>query len=299
MGVDLGEAACLTSGQQSGGRMAEVDGVEVTGERQDRFDEVLTPEALGLLARLHREFDGRRRQLLAARQDRYAQLAAGGTLGFLPETADVRADPSWRVAEPAPGLVDRRVEITGPTERKMTINALNSGAKVWLADFEDANTPHWANVVSGHLNLATRWTAPSTSRPAARSTGCGDRAGHHRGPPARLAPAGEARAGRRRADVRQPGRLRPVPGPLRVQAARRRRRSVLLPAEDGEPPRGPAVERRLRRRPGAAGHPPGHHPGDRADRDLPGRVRDGRRSSTSCASTRPGSTPAAGTTCSR
>jgi malate synthase len=133
--------------------MAELDGVEVTGPRQDRFDEVLTPEALSLLARLHRKFDGRRRQLLAARQDRYEQLAAGGTLGFLPETKDVREDPSWRVAEPASGLVDRRVEITGPTERKMTINALNSGAKVWLADLEDANTPHWANVVTAHLNL--------------------------------------------------------------------------------------------------------------------------------------------------
>jgi malate synthase len=133
--------------------MAEVDGVEITGPRQDRYDEVLTPQALSLLARLHREFDGRRRQLLAARQERYSQLAAGGTLGFLPETKDVREDRTWRVADPAPGLVDRRVEITGPTERKMTVNALNSGAKVWLADLEDANTPHWDNVVSAHLNL--------------------------------------------------------------------------------------------------------------------------------------------------
>src|SRR5829696_123727 len=133
--------------------MAEVDGVEVRGPEVDRADEVLTPAALGLLARLHREFDGRRRQLLAARQERYEQLAAGGTLGFLPETKEIREDPTWRVADPAPGLVDRRVEITGPTERKMTINALNSGAKVWLADLEDANTPHWANVVSAHLNL--------------------------------------------------------------------------------------------------------------------------------------------------
>src|SRR5215212_3144741 len=133
--------------------MAEVDGVEITGPSQDRYDEVLTAEALSLLARLQREFGGRRRQLLAARQDRYEQLAAGGTLGFLPETKDVREDLSWRVADPAPGLVDRRVEITGPTERKMTINALNSGAKVWLADQEDANTPHWGNVVQGPLNL--------------------------------------------------------------------------------------------------------------------------------------------------
>ncbi len=128
-------------------------GVEIAAPVEDRVDEVLTPAALGLLARLHREFDGRRRELLAARDRRYAELAAGGTLGFLPETKDVREDPSWRVAEPAAGLLDRRVEITGPTDRKMTINALNSGAKVWLADFEDANTPLWHNVISGQLNL--------------------------------------------------------------------------------------------------------------------------------------------------
>ena len=129
------------------------DGVTVTGTPGERYGEVLTDRALSLLARLHREFDGRRRQLLDARQERSAQLAAGATLGFLPETKDVREDPSWRVAPPAPGLVDRRVEITGPTDRKMTVNALNSGARVWLADQEDANTPHWGNVVQGPLNL--------------------------------------------------------------------------------------------------------------------------------------------------
>src|SRR5260221_3498395 len=74
-------------------------------------------------------------------------------MDFIPETAPVLNDDSWRVADPAPGLVDRRVEITGPTDRKMTINALNSSAKVWLADFEDANTPLWENMVGGQLNL--------------------------------------------------------------------------------------------------------------------------------------------------
>jgi malate synthase len=133
--------------------LGSADGVTVTGAPEDRYGEVLSDRALELIALLHRTFDGRRRQLLDARQERYAQLAAGGTLGFLAETKDVREDPSWRVAEPAAGLVDRRVEITGPTEKKMTINALNSGAKVWLADQEDANTPHWGNVVQGPLNL--------------------------------------------------------------------------------------------------------------------------------------------------
>ena len=128
-------------------------GVETVGEADDLAREVLTDPALGLVARLHREFDGRRRQLLAARADRYAELAAGGTFGFLPETKDVREDPAWQVAPPAPGLEDRRVEITGPTDRKMTVNALNSGAKVWLADFEDANTPQWPAVLGGQRNL--------------------------------------------------------------------------------------------------------------------------------------------------
>ena len=129
------------------------DGLEITGAMGDRFDEILTPRALELVALLHREFDGRRRELLEHRSERMADLAAGGTLGFLPDTREVREDDSWRVAEPAPGLVDRRVEITGPTDRKMTINALNSGAKVWLADHEDANTPLWENVIGGQLNL--------------------------------------------------------------------------------------------------------------------------------------------------
>ncbi|WP_432843960.1 malate synthase A [Dactylosporangium sp. CA-092794] len=120
---------------------------------QDRYDEILTPAALSFLAELHHRFEPTRRELLAARERRYAELAAGGSLGFLAETKDVREDDSWRVAPPAPGLVDRRAEITGPTERKMTINALNSGARVWLADLEDANTPLWQNIIDGQLNL--------------------------------------------------------------------------------------------------------------------------------------------------
>jgi malate synthase len=119
----------------------------------DRYDEVLTDEALEFLAGLHRAFDGRRRELLDQRKARDADLAAGGTLDFLAETKDVREDDSWQVAPHAPGLVDRRCEITGPTDRKMTINALNSGARVWLADLEDANTPLWQNMVEGQLNL--------------------------------------------------------------------------------------------------------------------------------------------------
>ncbi|HEX6499825.1 MAG TPA: malate synthase A [Micromonosporaceae bacterium] len=127
-------------------------GVEIRGPIRDRYDAILTPDALRFLADLQRSFGARREELLARRQDRQRDLMAGGTLDFLPETKDVR-EGQWQVPPPAPGLVDRRVEITGPTERKMTINALNSGAKVWLADFEDANTPLWDNMVTGQLNL--------------------------------------------------------------------------------------------------------------------------------------------------
>jgi len=131
----------------------ETEGVEITGKPGDRYDEILTPEALGLVAALQRELGGRRAEILAARAGRQDELSAGAMLDFLPATRAIREDRSWRVAAPAPGLVDRRVEITGPTDKKMTINALNSGAKVWLADFEDANTPLWDNMVTGQLNL--------------------------------------------------------------------------------------------------------------------------------------------------
>ena len=133
--------------------MSNADDARVIGPMHERYDEVLTPEALGLMGALHREFDDRRRELLALRVERAAQRAAGGVFDFLTETQAIREDTTWRVAAPAPGLVDRRVEITGPTDAKMTINALNSGAKVWLADHEDANTPLWENVIQGQLNL--------------------------------------------------------------------------------------------------------------------------------------------------
>ena len=129
------------------------EGIQVDGPVKDRYEEILTPGAMDLVAQLHRELGSRRTELLGARAARQLELSAGATLDFLPDTAHIRADRGWHVVPPAPGLVDRRVEITGPTDRKMTINALNSGAKVWLADFEDANTPLWDNMVTGQLNL--------------------------------------------------------------------------------------------------------------------------------------------------
>ena len=114
--------------------------------------EILSEQAVAFVAELHRRFAPRRNELLARRAERRAEVARTGRLDFLPETAEIRAG-DWTVPPAPADLTDRRVEITGPTERKMTINALNSGAKVWLADLEDANTPHWVNVVDGQQNL--------------------------------------------------------------------------------------------------------------------------------------------------
>jgi malate synthase len=124
-------------------------GVQLTEPPSAHAQEVLTPDALGFLAHLHRAFDTRRRELLGARSVRQAQLDAGSAPDFLPETAQIREDPEWRVAPAPADLTDRRVEITGPVEPKMMINALNSGARVFMADFEDALSPTWENVLTG------------------------------------------------------------------------------------------------------------------------------------------------------
>ncbi|MEW2448057.1 malate synthase A [Streptomyces parvulus] len=129
----------------------------VDAESLPRQEEVLTDAALAFVAELHRRFTPRRDELLARRAERRAEIARTSTLDFLPETAAVREDDSWRVAPAPAALQDRRVEITGPTDRKMTINALNSGAKVWLADFEDASAPTWENVIGGQLNLTAAY----------------------------------------------------------------------------------------------------------------------------------------------
>ncbi|HST25727.1 MAG TPA: malate synthase A [Gaiellaceae bacterium] len=127
-----------------------MDGVEILAARDGR---VLTDEALSFVAGLHRDFNPERTRLLAARVERMERLAAGELPDFLPETAEIRSDPDWRVAETPADLQDRRVEITGPVDRKMVINALNSGAKVFMADFEDANSPTWGNCVEGQGNM--------------------------------------------------------------------------------------------------------------------------------------------------
>ena len=126
--------------------------VRVTGGDVPGSERVLTPDALDFLGGLAREFEPRRQEILAARRDRAARLAAGERLDFLPETAAIR-QADWSVAPAPADLNDRRVEITGPAEPKMTINASNSGARVFMADFEDALSPTWANIVSGQAAL--------------------------------------------------------------------------------------------------------------------------------------------------
>jgi malate synthase len=114
--------------------------------------EILSPAAIAFLSELHGRFEPRRQALLQARRDRDAHLRRGGTLDFLPETREVR-EGDWHVAAPRADYADRRVEITGPTDRKLVINALNSGARGFMADFEDANAPTWTNQITGQANL--------------------------------------------------------------------------------------------------------------------------------------------------
>ena len=140
--------------------------VKVLGAYSSEYAEILTPSALAFVAELHRHFEGRRRGVLARRAERQLEFEAGKLPDFLPETENIRTK-DWTVAPVPADLRDRRVEITGPVERKMIINALNSGAKVFMADLEDSNAPTWDNVIQGQINLrdAVRRTI-SLSTPA-------------------------------------------------------------------------------------------------------------------------------------
>lgn len=144
--------------------MSPPQGARITGALTESARRVLTDEAMAFVVSLQRRFNPTRLELLDSRQKRAADLDRGGVPGFLPETADIRKK-DWRVASAPRDLDDRRVEITGPVERKMMINALNSGASVFMADFEDSLTPTWANVVDGQINLmaAVRRTLEFTS----------------------------------------------------------------------------------------------------------------------------------------
>ncbi len=145
MSVDL---AARPAVELKGAALSLVDG---------RAAEILTPEALAFLAELHRRFNDRRLELLALRDERQTRFDSGAMPDFSAATAEIRAG-DWKVAPIPADLLDRRVEITGPVDRKMIINALNSGAKVFMADFEDASSPVWSNMLEGQVNLKDRWS---------------------------------------------------------------------------------------------------------------------------------------------
>lgn len=134
----------------------EATGVEVRAAMKDRYAEILSDEALAFVADLHRTFDEQRRRLLKMRAERQKRFDAGELPDFLEETRHIR-ESDWTVAPIPADLLDRRVEITGPVDRKMVINALNSGAKVFMGDFEDATSPTWDNLIEGQINLKDRW----------------------------------------------------------------------------------------------------------------------------------------------
>src|SRR6266850_3937226 len=127
-------------------------GVAIQAPLKPGFDRILTAEALALVAKLHRTFEPRRKELLARRAERAKRLDAGERPDFLAETRQVR-ESKWTIAPIPADLECRRVEITGPAERKMIINALNSGADAYMTDFEDSNAPSWDNLITGHINL--------------------------------------------------------------------------------------------------------------------------------------------------
>src|SRR4030088_2790935 len=136
--------------------MRSAKSVEFVVPATGRYAEILTPEAVAFVVGLQRTFNEQRKELLAARKARQKRLDAGERPDFLKETKHIR-ESEWTVAPIPADLLDRRVEITGPVDRKMIINALNSGAKVFMADFEDASSPTWGNMVEGQVNLKDRW----------------------------------------------------------------------------------------------------------------------------------------------
>ena len=252
--------------------------VEITGPYGDRYDEILTPQAIDLIAALHAELGPRRSELLAARRRRQAELSGGAMLDFLPETAGIREDPSWRVAPPAAGPGRPPGGDHRPDRQENDHQRPQFGGERLAGRLRGRQYPalgqhdHRPAQPQGRAGPDDRLRQRRGQgiRAAARR-----RAGHDRGPPARLAPGREAHPHRRRAGLGQPDRLRAVHGDLRAAADRGGQGTVLLPGQEREPPRGAAVERRVQPGPGRPRHPARHHPGHRADRDDPGGVRDG------------------------
>ena len=130
----------------------EIGNIQITGPIHKDYEQILTPEAIRFIEKLIAEFEPRRQELLQARKVRQYEIDSGKFPDFLPETKDIR-ESDWTTSPIPNDLLDRKVEITGPVDRKMVINALNSGAKVFMADFEDSNSPTWKNNIEGQINL--------------------------------------------------------------------------------------------------------------------------------------------------
>ena len=212
-------------------------GVEIKAPVSAEFAQILTPEALALVAKLHRQFQPRRRELLAARVERAKRLDAGERPDFLPQTKAVR-EGDWKIAPIPRALECRRVEITGPVEAKMVINAFNSGADSYMTDFEDSNSPGWFNQVQGQINLKAAIRRELDGRIGRQAIPPQRPDRDPAGQAARLASGREARAGGRRAGLGRTVRLRTLPLSQRQGAGEPGRGTFLLPAQAGEPPRG-------------------------------------------------------------
>src|SRR6266542_234905 len=247
-------------------------GVELRGPLDARQREAISNAALELVADLVRRFGWRVDELLARRRERQARLDAGERPDFLAETAHLRSS-EWTVAPLPPDLLDRRVEITGPADRKMIINALNSGASVFMADFEDSSSPTWENNVQGHVNLrdAVRRRIELTAPDTGKKYALADKTAM-----LFVRPRGWHLVEKHVLVDGRALRLRDLLPRQREGAHRTRHGAVLLPPEAGEPPRGAALERGLRAGGGGDRDPARHDQGDLSHRDLAGRLRDGR-----------------------
>ena len=251
-------------------------GITILADLLPRFDEILTADALEFVADLTRRFGPRRAELLQARADRYRAGSPGASLAFRDDTAKIRTDPSWRVAPPAPGLEDRRCEMTGPDlaeDDHQRAELRRQGLDGRLRGCDGADL----------VQRGRRPDQPLRRHPPAdrlhRREGQALRGGSghpdRARPAARLAPRREAPDAGRPAGARRLRGFRSVLLPQRPDLDHRRGRTVLLPAQDGVPSGGPAVERRVQLRRGAAGDQLRQHPGNLPDRDHPRGLRDG------------------------
>jgi malate synthase len=250
------------------------DGIRINAPVTDAFSRILTPEALAFVGDLARRFDDRRRELMARRETVQAGIDAGVCRTFCPKPRLIR-DGDWTVAPVPTDLADRRVEITGPVDRKMVINALNSGAKTFMADFEDSHCPSWSNTIDGQINLrdAVNRTI-EFKNPAGKTYRLNDQTatlivrprGWHLVEKHVLVDGSRYRAAFLTSAFISSTTPKPS-GP--------RQRPLFLSAQDGKPPGSTPVERCLHCRPGGLGHPDRNHQGNGADRDHHGRLRDG------------------------